>query len=99
MNVSLEKFTLSVFRDTPPSEIYTLSLHDALPISTSRSPLMITPGSEMIFQTIKRDGQMAILESVGATVMANACGPCIGQWKRDDVKPGELNSKIGRAHV
>jgi aconitate hydratase len=62
--------------------------------ASSKSPLMITPGSEQIFQTIKRDGQMATLESVGATVMANACGPCIGQWKRDDVKPGEVNSII-----
>ncbi|MES2201958.1 MAG: aconitase family protein, partial [candidate division FCPU426 bacterium] len=58
------------------------------------TPLMITPGSEQIFQTIKRDGQMAMLEKVGATVMANACGPCIGQWKRDDIKPGEVNSII-----
>jgi aconitate hydratase len=62
--------------------------------ATSKAPLMITPGSEMIFQTIKRDGQMATLEKVGATVMANACGPCIGQWKRDDIKPGEVNSII-----
>jgi aconitate hydratase len=60
----------------------------------TKSPLMITPGSEMIFQTIKRDGQMATLEKVGAVVMANACGPCIGQWKREDVKKGEVNSII-----
>jgi len=58
------------------------------------SPLMITPGSEQIYRTIQRDGQMATLEKVGATVMANACGPCIGQWKRDDVKKGEVNSII-----
>jgi aconitate hydratase len=58
------------------------------------SPLLITPGSEQIYQTIQRDGQMAALEAVGATVMANACGPCIGQWKRDDVKKGEVNSII-----
>ena len=58
------------------------------------SPLLITPGSEQIYRTIQRDGQMASLEKVGGTVMANACGPCIGQWKRDDVKKGEVNSII-----
>lgn len=56
--------------------------------------LLVTPGSEQVFETIKRDGQMAILEKVGCTVLANACGPCIGQWKRDDVKSGERNSII-----
>src|SRR5690606_29427356 len=44
-----------------------------------KSKLMVTPGSDRIFETIKRDGQMETLESVGATVLANACGPCIGQ--------------------
>jgi aconitate hydratase len=53
---------------------------------------LITPGSEAVHQTIKRDGQMEILQNVGGTVLANACGPCIGQWKRDDVKQGEKNS-------
>ena len=48
-------------------------------------PLLITPGSEQIRATIERDGQMAILQSVGAKVLANACGPCIGQWQRDDM--------------
>jgi aconitate hydratase len=42
-------------------------------------PLMITPGSEMIRATIERDGQMKSMTSIGATVLANACGPCIGQ--------------------
>ncbi|MBI2607149.1 MAG: aconitate hydratase [Deltaproteobacteria bacterium] len=56
--------------------------------------LMVSPGSELIYQTIKRDGQMKDLESVGAVVLANACGPCIGQWKRDDIKPGDRNSII-----
>lgn len=56
------------------------------------TPLLITPGSEQVRATIERDGQMASLESVGATVLANACGPCIGQWKRDDIKPGDVNS-------
>jgi aconitate hydratase len=59
-----------------------------------KSPLMVTPGSEQVFATIKRDGQMATFEKVGATVLANACGPCIGQWKRDDIKPGEKNSIV-----
>src|SRR5665213_703945 len=62
--------------------------------ATTTSPLLITPGSEQIYLTIQRDGQMASLEKVGATVMANACGPCIGQWKREDVTKGEVNSII-----
>ncbi|MBV8715364.1 MAG: aconitate hydratase [Chloroflexi bacterium] len=48
----------------------------------SAVPLMVTPGSEQIRATIARDGQLAKLESIGATVLANACGPCIGQWQR-----------------
>lgn len=55
-------------------------------------PFLVSPGSEQIYETIKRDGQMAALESIGAVVLANACGPCIGQWKRDDIKKGETNS-------
>ncbi|MFH1017807.1 MAG: aconitate hydratase [Pseudomonadota bacterium] len=55
-------------------------------------PFLITPGSEQIYETIRRDGQMAAFERVGATVLANACGPCIGQWKREDVKEGVRNS-------
>lgn len=55
---------------------------------------MVTPGSEQVNQTINRDGQMSDLQSVGANVLANACGPCIGQWKRDDIKDGERNSII-----
>jgi aconitate hydratase len=57
-------------------------------------PFLVTPGSDQIYETIKRDDFVGTLESVGAVVMANACGPCIGQWKRDDVKPGEKNSII-----
>ncbi len=55
---------------------------------------MVTPGSEQVHQTITRDGQLADLEGIGANVLANACGPCIGQWKREDVKDGEANSII-----
>lgn len=54
--------------------------------------LMVTPGSEQVYATIKRDGQIEDLEKIGATVLANACGPCIGQWKRDDIKSGDRNS-------
>ncbi len=57
-------------------------------------PLLVSPGSDQIFETIKRDGQIATLEAVGATVLANACGPCIGQWRRDEIKKGERNSII-----
>ena len=53
---------------------------------------LITPGSDQIHHTIQRDGQLAALEAIGGTVLANACGPCIGQWKRDDITPGEINS-------
>ncbi len=55
---------------------------------------LITPGSDQIQNTIRRDGQLQLLEGMGGTVLANACGPCIGQWKRDDIKKGEKNSII-----
>jgi len=58
----------------------------------SRTKLWCTPGSEHIHRTIQRDGQLEELEAIGAVVLANACGPCIGQWKRDDVQKGEPNS-------
>ena len=45
-------------------------------------PLMVTPGSEQVRATIERDGQMASLQKINGTVLANACGPCIGQWRR-----------------
>lgn len=59
-----------------------------------KSEFTITPGSEQIRATIERDGQLEIFEKVGGLVLANACGPCIGQWKRHDVKEGEQNSII-----
>lgn len=55
-------------------------------------PFLVSPGSTQIQNTITRDGQMKTFEAVGATVLANACGPCIGQWKRDDVKSGDKNT-------
>lgn len=57
-------------------------------------PFLVSPGSTQIQNTITRDGQMKTFEAVGATVLANACGPCIGQWKRDDIKSGEKNTIV-----
>ena len=59
-----------------------------------KSPLLITPGSEQVRATIERDGLLDDLEAIGATVLANACGPCIGQWKRDDIKMGDRNTIV-----
>jgi aconitate hydratase A / 2-methylisocitrate dehydratase len=59
-----------------------------------KTPLLITPGSEQVRATIERDGLLADLEAIGATVLANACGPCIGQWQRDDITEGERNSIV-----
>jgi aconitate hydratase len=60
----------------------------------SKVQFMVTPGSDTIDQTIRRDGQMQLLDDIGGTVLANACGPCIGQWKREDVSKGEVNSIV-----
>ena len=62
--------------------------------ATIKCPLWVTPGSEQVEATIERDGQMGTLQKLGATVLANACGPCIGQWKRDDIADGATNSII-----
>ena len=51
---------------------------------TAKVPFMVTPGSESTMRTIQRDGFLQDLEAMGGVVLANACGPCIGQWKRDD---------------
>ncbi|MDZ7363971.1 MAG: aconitate hydratase [candidate division KSB1 bacterium] len=59
-----------------------------------KSKFTITPGSEQIRATIERDGQLQILTEIGGKVLANACGPCIGMWSRDDIKPGERNTII-----
>ena len=61
---------------------------------TARTPFWVTPGSERIYQTIKRDGMLETFQKIGGTVLANACGPCIGQWKRSDVGPGETNTIV-----
>ena len=60
----------------------------------AKIPLLVTPGSEQIRSTIERDGQIDTLKSIGATVLANACGPCIGQWQRPELKDGEKNSIV-----
>ncbi|HET8576382.1 MAG TPA: aconitate hydratase [Methylomirabilota bacterium] len=60
----------------------------------AKTPFLVTPGSERIYQTIKRDGIMETFEKIGGTVLANACGPCIGQWKRSDVGKEETNSIV-----
>ena len=60
----------------------------------SKIPLLVTPGSEQIRGTIERDGQMDSLIDIGATVLANACGPCIGQWNRPELEKNEKNSII-----
>jgi aconitate hydratase len=65
----------------------------------SKTELLISPGSEQIRATIERDGLMADLEAIGATVLANACGPCIGQWERHaDVtaKPNSIVNSFNR---
>jgi len=59
-----------------------------------KTPLLITPGSEQVRATIERDGLLEVFEAAGATVLANACGPCIGQWSRSDVVEGEANSIV-----
>lgn len=61
---------------------------------TARCDLLITPGSEQVRATIERDGLLADLEAIGATVLANACGPCIGQWSRPDSVTGEPNTIV-----
>ncbi len=60
----------------------------------AKVPFWVSPGSDTVQATIQRDGQMADLEAVGAVVLANACGPCIGQWKRDDSGIEETNSIV-----
>lgn len=60
----------------------------------AKSLFHITPGSEQIRATIERDGIAETLRGFGGTVLANACGPCIGQWDRQDIKKGEKNTIV-----
>src|SRR5690606_17189750 len=105
------------------TEIFSLSLHDALPIwgligsctnssyedltraasiakqavdkkIRPKSDIGINPGSEQIRFTAERDGLLQIFEDLGATIFTNACGPCIGQWDRSDLKGDEKNTIV-----
>jgi len=60
----------------------------------AKIPLLVTPGSEQIRGTIERDGQMSSLIDIGATVLANACGPCIGQWNRPELENDQQNTIV-----
>lgn len=60
----------------------------------AKSEFTITPGSEQVRATIERDGLLEPMEAIGGMVLANACGPCIGQWRRHDVQKGDKNSII-----
>ena len=60
----------------------------------AKIPLLVTPGSEQIRGTIERDGQMDSLKDIGATVLANACGPCIGQWSRPELDKDQQNTIV-----
>jgi len=59
-----------------------------------KSEFIVTPGSDMIYETIKRDGMLDVFDQLGAMVLSNACGPCIGQWKRHNANPDRKNSII-----
>ncbi|MDP4173002.1 MAG: aconitate hydratase [Bacteroidota bacterium] len=60
----------------------------------AKSKYTITPGSELVRATIERDGQLEVLTEFGGLVLANACGPCIGMWKRMDIKDGDRNTIV-----
>ncbi|NLT03438.1 MAG: aconitate hydratase [Bacteroidales bacterium] len=65
------------------------AMKQGLPVKT---PLIINPGSEQIRLTAERDGLLSVFEQAGATLIANACGPCIGQWKRVTENPDKPNA-------
>ena len=60
----------------------------------AKSQFLVSPGSTQVFKTVERDGQAGIFENLGGTLLANACGPCIGQWQRDDMEKGTSNSIV-----
>lgn len=60
----------------------------------AKSIFTVTPGSEQIRATIERDGQLETFKEFGGIVLANACGPCIGQWDRQDIKKGDKNTIV-----
>ncbi|MBC8214580.1 MAG: aconitate hydratase [Candidatus Marinimicrobia bacterium] len=59
-----------------------------------KAQFLISPGSEQVRYTIERDGQLDALQKMGGVMLANACGPCIGQWARDGAEKEEKNSII-----
>ncbi len=59
-----------------------------------KAQFLINPGSEQIRYTAERDGILEVFEEAGATIIANACGPCIGQWKREDDVKDRPNSIV-----
>jgi aconitate hydratase len=60
----------------------------------AKTSFLVTPGSERIYHTMKREGFLQTFEELGGTVLANACGPCIGQWKRADAVKGRTDSIV-----
>jgi len=60
----------------------------------AKVPFYITPGSARVYETIARDGLLDVFEKMGGVVLANACGPCIGQWTRSDAVPGRVDSIV-----
>lgn len=84
--------TNSSYEDiTRAASIAQQAIDKKLNVSTD---LLITPGSELVRFTIERDGLIDVFDKIGATVLSNACGPCIGQWDRESVKDGHRNSII-----
>ncbi len=61
---------------------------------SAKTPLLVTPGSEQVRATVERDGFLDDLTAIGATILANACGPCIGQWDRQLVDPTAVNTIV-----
>ena len=59
-----------------------------------KGKIYITPGSEQVRYTMERDGLIEVFEKLGGVILANACGPCIGQWDREEVKDGHRNSIV-----
>lgn len=60
----------------------------------AKMPFYISPGSSQVYETVKRDNLLQTLEDFGGVILANACGPCIGQWKRDDIEDGTENTIV-----
>jgi len=60
----------------------------------AKTPFLVSPGSERIYHTMKRDGFLETFEQLGGTVLSNSCGPCIGQWKRADGVKGKADSIV-----